>query len=345
MNKKLLCVALAALSIEAVPVSGFCGDMGAIENKAGFEFSGSLLYLQPASSNLDYAILTSPLPVPTPNWAIQSIHTDYSPAFNLGAKYIFADAAHDIKLSWSHFKSNDAAAVQADPLQFVAPFFEVGPNAASIRQARGHTKFDYDALNLDVGQLINYAQNMPIRLFGGVSGARLKQELVSVFQNNTPSTVSIRSLNASKYSGVGPRIGVEGAFNVYHHVNLTGQLAGAVLVGKMQPNTHYQSSSPTLAGLGIGINNQGIRKSSTNEVVPELDAKLGLNYSFPFNNTAVFTLEAGYMGAVYVNALTNYNPSSVVSPSQLGTIAVATMIKTQSNFSVQGPYLTASVKL
>lgn len=345
MKKKLLCIALAALSIEAVPASGFCGDMGAVEKKAGFEFSASLLYLQPASNNLDYAILTSPFPVPTPNWAIQSIHTDYSPAFNLGARYIFADAAHDIKLNWSHFKSNDSATVQADSLQFVGPFFQIGPDAGTIRQAHGQTKFDYDVVNLDIGQLINYAQNMPIRLFGGVSSARIRQELISVFQNNAPASFAVRSLNSSKYTGIGPRVGVESAFNVYNHVNLTGQLAGAVLVGTMQPNTHYQSTSPTLSGLGIGINNQGIRKSSTNEVVPELDAKVGFNYSVPFNNNAVLTLEAGYMGAIYINALTNYNPSSVVSPAQAGTIAVATMIKTQSNFSVQGPYLTASIKL
>ena len=46
--------------------------------------AASLLFLQPASGNLEYATLVSPLPVPTPNWANQSLSPELSAACNVG---------------------------------------------------------------------------------------------------------------------------------------------------------------------------------------------------------------------------------------------------------------------
>src|ERR1700686_5165791 len=52
-------------------------DVGPPSPLRHFEVSGSLLYLQPGSGNLEYATLVTPLPLPTPNWSNQAI----SPGF------------------------------------------------------------------------------------------------------------------------------------------------------------------------------------------------------------------------------------------------------------------------
>ena len=72
-----------------------------------FELFASLLYLKPSSSNLEYATLVSPFPIPTPNWANQAIDPEYRPAFNVGMRYIVPGSCNDIQLAWTHFDSTD----------------------------------------------------------------------------------------------------------------------------------------------------------------------------------------------------------------------------------------------
>ena len=79
------------------------------------EISGSLLYLQPGSDDLEYATLVSPLPLPTPNWANQSLSPSYSPAFSVGFRYIPIES-NDFELNWTHLNASaSASCVPARP--------------------------------------------------------------------------------------------------------------------------------------------------------------------------------------------------------------------------------------
>ncbi len=84
-------------------------------NSPHFEISGSLSFLQPGAGNLEYGTLTTPLPLPTPNWSNQSLKPDFIPSFTLGARYM-ADESNDIQLNWTHLHAttNDSFARLAD---------------------------------------------------------------------------------------------------------------------------------------------------------------------------------------------------------------------------------------
>ena len=109
--------------------------------------------------------------------------------------------------------------------------------------------------------------------------------------------------------------------------------------------TTYTSSSPELIAAGITSNNQSISPRDTNQVVPAFAGKIGLDYSHAFYNNGIFTAALGYEYAVYFNAIVAYNPSTVFGNVNTGTIALSSLEKSVSNFSVQGPFLNFSLAL
>jgi hypothetical protein len=310
----------------------------------GLELNASWLILRPSSGNLDYAILTTPLsnPSPTPSWQIQSIKPGYKSGFNLGAGYVFPNCWSDMQLNWSHLNSNHSRSTFAENTQFVAPFFQVGPDSGTLKEARGKAHFHYDIVNLDFGAFMSVCGDLQLRFFGGLSGAELKLKLHSTFRDSSPNFF-FSSRNYSKFTGLGPRLGISAAYDIVDCFCIVGQMAGSMLVGNQRLNTSYIANSSILNSLGVNPNRQGINSKTAHQVVPALDAKLGLNYSFLLANNSLFTVEAGYQAATFLNAIASYNPQSLFvvppTPLQTGTFAVATMEKKQSHFSVDGPYL------
>ena len=104
-----------------------------------------------------------------------------------------------------------------------------------------------------------------------------------------------------------------------------------------------RSYSPQLAASCISTNKQGIYPPHVTQVVPGFDGALGLHYSYSLNKGSVLSIEIGYEYATYFNAIVAYNPITVVGEVDIGTIALDSLGKTTSNFSVNGPYLNLSL--
>jgi hypothetical protein len=113
-----------------------------------FEVSGSLLFLQSGAGNLEYATLVTPLPVATPSWSNQSLKPNFSPAFDVGARYI-VNATNDIALNWTHLNNTANASVVAAPTQMLGPPYLIGPESALYKIAHGTVQSTYDSVKLD----------------------------------------------------------------------------------------------------------------------------------------------------------------------------------------------------
>src|SRR5690606_72602 len=119
----------------------------------------------------------------------------------------------------------------SDPqTQWISPFSQTGPSMSEsanevgifhLKSARGQVSFDYDMVNLEVGQSVNLGPKTQIRLFGGLSTARLREQLISTFYNDPtitppppvvaipdPTLQYIELNNTSTYTGWGPRLGL-----------------------------------------------------------------------------------------------------------------------------------------
>jgi hypothetical protein len=309
---------------------------------AHFEVSGSLLYLQPGSGNLEYATLVTPLPLATPNWANQSLSPAFTPAFKLGFRYI-PNESNDIRLSWTRLNSTSDASANATPTQMIGPQYEIGPTAAVYKSAHGNVKFGYDSVAVDAGHTFCADCSFQMRVFGGAEIARIGQTLAASFQSPDGLTTTANTTTSS-FTGAGPRLGLKGEYFV-DRFQFFGEAAAAGLIGTMQSRIDFSATSPIAAGLGVPQpNNQALTSPNATQVVPSFDARLGAAYSFPPSNVGRFKLEVGYQAAIYMNVINQYAITQVAAPpvASVTGVFLETQQHLQNNFTTQGPYMTAN---
>jgi hypothetical protein len=302
-----------------------------------FEFSGSLLFLQPGAGNLEYGTLVTPLPLATPNWNNESLAPNFGAAFRAGARYM-PDPANDIELNWTHQYSSTNGSFAAAPTQMVGPPYLIGPESGLYKNATGNVQFKYDAINLDAGHTFCADCAFQLRAFGGVEFARIGQNLTGTFQSADGTSLSAYT-TPSLFTGAGPRLGVKGQYTL-GNVQFLGELAGAGLIGTMQSRINFTTLSPGL----VGLNTQSLTSPNATQVIPSIDAKLATAYTFAPSQYGQFRVELGYQAAVYFNAVNQYALTQVPTSLMLPPVGVflATQQHTQSNFTDQGPYVTGS---
>lgn len=343
------CISSVSLAGELGPIQDDSAFKVFIPNlKPGFELTGSLLVLQPGAGNLGWAATTTVLPIPTPNWSVESFDPTYKPGFNIGARYVFENSGTDIQVNWSYLSTHYSDTVQVNPAsQWVSPFSQTGTpptggeitGVASLKSAEAKLDFTFNALNLDMGKFVNFGTNLQTRFFTGLSSAWIKEQLVSNFYGAPKAVLKLN--NKSTYAGVGPRLGFNNSYEMYHRLRLVGQFAGAILIGSMQPAQYqFTGFSSDLALVGIGANNEQIGSESVTQIVPALDAKLGLSYNYIIPQKGELTFELGYMGALYINPLSAYETNTNVIALDTGSLSTSSVKHVQTDFSVAGPYMT-----
>lgn len=316
-------------------------------NKPRYSFSIGLTFLQPSSTNLDYAVLGFPFPTQSPHWDVQLVNPGYSTGFDMMGRYFLPDNQNDLRMDWTHLNTSNSSATQVETGNFVVFVFQAGPSAGQdlnnpSQQANATAKFVYDVVNLDVGHFFDF-DTIQLRLFLGLSAAQLKQNLDVTFRDNA-ATFSINSVNNSRFDGIGPLIGVDGLYKLPYNFELFTSISASGLIGNLNTTTKYHSTSPELTASGIDINYQSITPDDSIQVVPGLNGKLGFNYSQSLSNWTIVTAALGYEYATYFNALVFYNPSVVFGNVNTGTIALSSLGKSASNLSVNGPFLNVDFK-
>lgn len=361
MSRKKLLVALSSLGLAIcstalyahVPAAGDNTFRIAIPDlRQGLELSLTGLALMPGANNLNYVIYNKELPVQSPTWTEKEIHPDFDGAFTLGARYVFPEGK-DVSLTWTHLNTSTSTSVAAPNDQyFLGPDYEIGPDGLDIRNAHGKAKFDYDVINLDAGQFIDVGRHIEMRFFGGLSNVYLREHVTAVYSGTVgddpgpAGPFSTEQKVTANFTGIGPRVGIQTDYlSDFYGIGVTGQAAVSALIGDTYAKTKYYSSAPLLMQeFGQEVNEQFIKDKRVTQVIPAIDTKLGLFYKQSLGNCMQLKLEGGYQAAVYINAINQYLPASLVEPLETGGIFVDTMSHTQSNYSVQGPYFTAALQ-
>ncbi len=315
------------------------------------EYSVALIGLKPAATNLNYVIYNKELPVQSPTWIEKEIDTQMTAAFELGIKYHFS-AGRYVSLDWTHLNSSSDNAISApNASYFLGPDYEIGPDGIEIRHAVGSAQFKYDVINLNAGQALDFGQHVETRFFMGLSNGYLREQVNATYSGVTIITTpghfgpfSTKQKVTANFTGIGPRFGFDASYLTDRGFVFFGEAAASALIGSNYSKTAYISSSQELLDLyGQTVNYQTIKDQHVTQVIPGFDGKLGVSYEHLFSHDVLLTLSAGYQAAVYINAISQYIPASLVSnePMQTGGIFVDTMSHTLSNYSVQGPFLKA----
>ena len=319
------------------------GNCGRPCQQSCLELTASLLYLQPCSNNLEYGTLVSPLPLPTPNWANQAIDPHYAPAFNVGMRYTFGESCTDLAMDWTHLQASDSNSFSAGATQFVGPPFEIGPDASGFQIGDGEVKFEFDAVNLEVGHTFFAGDVVQVRVFGGLQFARITEDLSGNFRSLDDLSTNDNTTE-SAFTGAGPRFGVD-AKCVAGNFDFVGEMGVAALIGTMKSRLDFSATSPVAVGDGVPQPNlQSLTSPDATQVIPCIDCKLGTGYTLAMRRCGTIRIEGGYQAAVYINAINEYSITEVDTPPDPQSVGIflRTQNRQQSDFIAQGPYLTGS---
>ena len=317
--------------------------------------------------------MTPPPPVNRPDGfdltsskSVSNVNPSYNLGFRVGLGYIFPDSGNDVQLAWTHFQNtvNSSTGIGDDAVLYTAsgvplinpnlhPRFDE-PNFVGDVTANSSLKSQFDAIDLDVGQYVNIGTRLQTRLFGGLRYAYVQQNQDSSYyqyvdrinhegeEDRRVFDFAEQDTYNSKFNGLGPRMGFQAAYNVYDCFGVTGSIAGSLLVGKVK------SDATTAYDINIGHRDEDrdptpytpsfTSSSNVWRVVPELDARVGLNYTFTVGAASALTLEAGYQVTQYFNAVDQLQ-NNVSVLNGLNTT------RTTSDVGYDGPYLSLNYKM
>lgn len=295
LNMKKTAIAVLALGSSAV----FAGTMGPVcapgnvtvpcESTA-WDFGITALYLQPTySGDFAYVDATATVVDGVTNVLYRDLDSDWNWGFKLEGSYHFG-TGNDMNINWYHFSGDTT----------VAGVF--GADSAYV-----DLDAKWDAVNVEFGQHVDFGDMKNIRFHGGVQFARIEHDLDVMFGG-----VLFDQVAETRFSGFGPRAGVDMSYDFGNGLGIYANTAGALLVGTSK---FVEGGTPAVANLYV----YGQRTA----VVPELEAKLGAKYGYamPSGN---LSLDAGYMWVNYFNAQDYVD--------DFGTVA-------QTDFAVNGPYI------
>lgn len=332
----------------------------------------SLLFLQPASNNLKYAIFVSGQQPYQQSWHYQQITPDYSPAFELGFNYYMPASTSLFSVNWLHLNTKDSSFKQASQgtdlstVEFVAPSYEVGPPVFGIKRADSQVKFNFDSVELNVGRLFEYSANLRGKVFGGLNVLRINQKLTTVFSDYagsppTPYSYALppdplfffQTQLASNYLGAGPDLGINIQYEAYRGFGFIGEIIGTLTAGRVSAVDNFNSNSSRLVALGLSPSHQAVTTPNATQLVTGFDGKLGVFYQYKGQQIDSLTIEAGYRLAFYNNAINEVSPTSLVQPGTVfitpafatGTMAINSTEARNRNFSFNGPYATLKLAI
>ena len=330
--KKIVCVAMLLKSI-----SGFAGVMGGVCNasdvlvpteKRAWDISGRALYLQ--STTMQPTSPFSQTFSETNKTITWGTNPDWGWGFQFAAAYHFS-RGNEVNLNWYHYRRSTSNFVNVTNVNnLVIPFQSDAFNNKVI----SFIKPQWDQANLEFAQPLYFAQNRFLRLHGGLNYSRvsanttLSNSYVDVdFETEKESNIVSSYSSSTVFNGFGPRVGADFNYQLDNHIGVYATGAMSLLAGTSKAFIGYStaesleqatSSYPLAANSGLGF--------STPNVIPELDAKLGIMYNYE-TTYGELSLDLGWLWAHYVNVIGSY-----------GLTKNSPLTSSLTSFGVQGLY-------
>jgi hypothetical protein len=328
-----------ALALTGISVSAFAGAPGnqmvtpsgvplmALSNLGFWSFGIEGFYAQSTAPQFQYAQINSNT---TPsNISNEKVDNSYHSGFEADATYHFADSDRDVTLAYMHLDMEDgntASIVGNETL--VDPFGLIPGRRDRVDQIKGSTDNLYNAADFVFGQHMHVGQVLDIHPFGGIRYADLNSRDNSTYYNDAtdPDPIEATAQITSHFQGLGPRAGVDATFHINPAISFVGTIGSSLEVG-------YDNATTVLQ-----INGDSPTTSKLNKawyIVPEMDAKIGVDYQHSFNAMTSFNVQLGYQVVNYFNAVEeDYNDISTVNSEN-----------NRENFGFQGPYLRLQLNL
>jgi hypothetical protein len=372
-NIKRLSLALLALGLSAPAFADTCCaspcttscnpfTVSIPTQQGGFSFGADALYVKPSASNGAYITIagtnTGTTTAPAFNDTIRVADPSYQWGFDVNAAYRIPCTGNDVTAIWTHLGNN------SDNHDHVSFPVSIGigddvflPGAIT---ASGNVDFNnYDAVDIDFGQRVNFGDYFNFRIFTGVRWAQVEENInatatlfVPGIVGALPATTATDAVqDESKFNGVGPQFGLDGRYCLGYGFGVDANITTSLLIGTGDASTTETITTATVgAATTQAIINTDL-DNRTGHVVPALDASLGLDYTYNFNhcNRSSLVIQAGWKVIQYWDVAHNmfangdHAPGDFTTSAGFGTGGL--FPNTANSVAFSGPYAGIKVNL
>lgn len=280
-----------------------------------FGAKGGWVYLRPLTSEIPYARRDQVADFVNQSGQIIDsrlfcFDTAYSQGFELFAflrNTGCEDSGWDLEASFlSHYMKNKEW-ISFDPPQVLIPqmglILEVPVNTFS--SAATSIKTDLNVLNGEFGGVIDRKGSYFLRFFAGVQYAEIKQKLKveysGVVESGFSTSTGTSVTEFSHFSGIGPRIGVEGSLPLLCNLSLFGDFALNLLFSKKEGRFDQKT---VIDSTDLQDQLRLCQKFCNARILaPSGEARLGLALTFDVCGLFSIGLQGGYRALHYWDAL------------------------------------------
>jgi len=335
---KRITLALAMIGLSASAFAGAPGNQVAVpsginlmapDSVGVWSFGIEALYFEPANNEYQYGSLNPNTTVNPTNNKNKSVGTGYDWGGTVDATYMFPGNSRDVKLSYTHIDFDDSKTTTVGANQtFNTPF---STDLAENDTAKGKQQNDVDSVDLVFGQWIRIGQRVDLHPFGGLRYTNYSTESKGTYTEyvaNDNDLVDSEKFT-SDFEGIGPRAGMDTAVHLGKGFSIVGTMAGSLLVG--DGDSKFTVINNTASTDTITTYKSG----ESTHVVPELDARIGVDYMHAFNPTTSMNIQLGWQVVNYFD----------ISDTDGLDITTPNTVNNSEDFGYHGPYLRLQVNL
>ena len=187
----------------------------------------------------------------------------------------------------------------------------------------GKQDIDYHAYDLVTGQRINVGSRVQLIPFAGVRYTDIQQDDQMQFTRIDDGS-SANSRTKIDIKAAGPRFGMGANVYVAHDISVTGRIAGSLLFSDSDRKDIIVAINDDLVPATTVVTQTD--DSDKHQLIPEVDARLGVNYTHGFLNDTVFMVEAGYEMTHYFDVLSQSSQ------------ALEDTVNLNGDYALHGPY-------
>jgi len=256
-----------------------------------------LLYMQPSNVDFQYASERSTGTAPRV-YENKSVSPGYNFGGEFDATYHFAGNSRDIEVALTHIDVNNSSDVSVQSGRIVEPFgVTSAPNYANY--AEGQIDNNTDAVDVVLGQTFYVGHAVILRPFAGIRYADLESNDYARYKDDSTNQARLLGsgrINAS-FDGVGPRAGVDATYRAGSNVSFVASAAVSLLVGDIDTKITTTNNLTTLP------TNTVYKLDEGTSLVPEIDARLGINYHHAIDSDNAFDIQVGYQAFNYFDVI------------------------------------------
>ncbi|MBL1175070.1 Lpg1974 family pore-forming outer membrane protein [Pantanalinema sp. GBBB05] len=269
-------------------------------------FAGPVFFQPRLSDLMDYAIEDPAAPnTLATSGEVKQVELEDATAIRFGALFRPGGSAWDFGATFTQFETEGSSQAEAPTNGFLFSTQSHPFQNDQAETATAKANLDYSSTNVEIGHTFQIGRQLGVRVFGGVQAAAVDRTMTTELDGVDYTNGKIKLKN--EFSGVGPRLGIEGKLLLGAGFSLFGRGAGSLMVGELSSSFNETDNDGADTVANIDYDRGG-------QLVPVLEAALGVDWEAALGKSAKLNISAGYEVQQMFNVTENIRFSDAASP-------------------------------